>query len=84
MDLARTLALPDTVSKVGQPFQPAVLDLRVLWTDLMAEAQGTAPLVGAGENGWKGRRWAGRSWSGRSWSGRSWSGRSWSERLSGE
>jgi len=77
VDLDRTLALPTPVSKV-QPFQSAVLDLRILWSDLMAEASGTAPLVGAGENGWKGRRWAGRSWSGRSWSGRSWSGRSWS------
>ena len=77
VDLARTLALP-TPTATLQPFQSAVLDLRVLWADLMAEASGTAPLVGAGENGWKGRRWAGRSWSGRSWSGRSWSGRSWS------
>ncbi len=77
VDLERTLALPTPISKV-QPFQAAVLDLGVLWADLRAEASGTAPLVGAGENGWNGRRWAGRSWSGRSWSGRSWSGSDWS------
>jgi hypothetical protein len=77
VDLARTLALPTPATKV-QPFQPAVLDLRVLWTDLIDEAMGTAAVVGTGENGWTGRRWTGRSWSGRSWSGRSWTGRSWS------
>ncbi len=76
VDLARTLALP-TPPAIAQPFQPAILDLRALWSDLIDEALGTAPAVGAGENGWTGRRWTGRSWSGRSWTGRSWSGRSW-------
>ena len=77
MDLARTLALP-TPAAAAQPFQPAVLDLRVLWADLLDEAMGTAPAVGTGENGWTGRSWSGRSWSGRSWSGRSWSSSDWS------
>jgi serine protease AprX len=77
VDLARALALPAPAA-AAQPFQPAVLDLRVLWADLTDEANGTAPAVGTGENGWTGRSWSGRSWSGRSWSGRSWSGRSWS------
>jgi serine protease AprX len=77
VDLARTLELP-TPAPEAQPFQPAVLDLRVLWADLLDEATGTAPAVGTGENGWTGRSWSGRSWSGRSWSGRSWSGSDWS------
>ena len=77
IDFARTLALP-TPPAAAQPFQPAVLDLNALWSDLLDESMGTAPEVGTGENGWTGRRWSGRSWSGRSWSGRSWSGRSWS------
>jgi hypothetical protein len=77
VDLARTLDMPAPAA-AAQPFQPAQLDLRALWTDLTDEAAGTAPAVGTGENGWTGRSWSGRSWSGRSWSGRSWSGRSWS------
>lgn len=77
VDLARTLELP-VPADAAQPFQPALLDLRALWSDLRDEASGTAPTVGTGENGWTGRRWSGRRWSGRSWSGRSWSGRSWS------
>jgi serine protease AprX len=77
VDLARTLALP-TPADAAQPFEHAVLDLHILWSDLTDEAEGTAPEVGTGENGWTGRSWSGRSWSGRSWSGRSWSGRSWS------
>jgi serine protease AprX len=76
VDLVRSLELP-TPAAAAQPFQPAVLDLRVLWSELMDEAMGTAPTVGTGENGWTGRRWSGRSWSGRSWSGRSWSGSDW-------
>jgi serine protease AprX len=76
VDLALSLEL-QTPAAAAQPFQPAVLDLRVLWSDLMDEAMGTAPTVGTGENGWTGRRWSGRSWSGRSWSGRSWSGSDW-------
>jgi serine protease AprX len=78
VDLARTLAL-ETPSHdaAAQPFEPAVMDLYALWADLRAEALGTAPAVGTGENGWTGRRWSGRSWSGRSWSGRSWSGSDW-------
>jgi serine protease AprX len=77
VDLARTLELP-TPDDAAQPFQPAMLDLSVLWEELIDEASGTASAVGTGENGWTGRSWSGRSWSGRSWSGRSWSGRSWS------
>src|SRR5215207_3536717 len=77
VDLSRTLELP-TPAPEAQAFQPAVLDLRVLWADLIDEATGTAPTVGTGENGWTGRSWSGRSWSGRSWSGRSWSGSDWS------
>jgi serine protease AprX len=77
VNLARTLELP-TPAQAAQPFQPAVLDLGALWSDLRDEASGTAPIVGTGENGWTGRRWSGRSWTGRSWTGRSWSGRSWS------
>jgi serine protease AprX len=77
VDLARSLGLP-TPAAVAQPFQPAVLDLHVLWADLLDEALGSAPEVGTGENGWTGRRWSGRSWSGRSWSGRSWSSSDWS------
>jgi serine protease AprX len=76
VDLARALALP-TPPAAAQPFEPAVLDLNALWSDLMDEASGTAPAVGTGENGWTGRSWSGRSWSGRSWSGRSWSGSDW-------
>jgi serine protease AprX len=78
VDLARTLALP-TPAEAAQPFEPALLDLHVLWSDLTDEAEGTAPAVGTGENGWTGRSWSGRSWSGRSWSGRSWSGSDWGE-----
>jgi serine protease AprX len=77
VDLARSLALA-TPANAAQPFQPAMLDLGVLWAELREEASGAAPLVGAGENGWTGRRWSGRSWSGRSWTGRSWSGSDWS------
>jgi serine protease AprX len=78
VDLARTLALhTPSAADAAQPFQPAILDLYALWADLRAEAQGTAPGVGTGENGWTGRRWSGRSWSGRSWSGRRWSGSDW-------
>jgi hypothetical protein len=79
VDLARTLALETPhAADAAQPFQPAVLDLRVLWDELREEALGTAPGVGTGENGWTGRRWSGRSWSGRRWSGRRWSGSDWS------
>ncbi len=79
VDLARTLALETpSAAEAAQPFQPAVLDLRALWADLLDESRGDAPPVGTGENGWTGRRWSGRSWSGRSWSGRSWSGSDWS------
>jgi serine protease AprX len=77
VDLARALELPAPAA-AAQPFEPALLDLRALWADLTAEAAGTAPAVGTGENGWTGRSWSGRSWSGRSWSGRSWSGNDWS------
>jgi serine protease AprX len=78
VDLARSLAL-DTPSAgdAAQPFQPAVMDLRVLWSYLRDEASGTAPPVGTGENGWSGRRWSGQTWSGRRWSGRRWSGGDW-------
>ncbi len=80
VDLARTLALATpSAADALQPFQPAVLDLTALWTDLDEEARGDAARVGTGENGWNGRSWSGRSWSGRSWSGRSWSGSDWSE-----
>jgi serine protease AprX len=79
VNLARSLALPTPApAAAAQPFQPAVLDLHVLWAELLDEAMGTAPAVGTGENGWTGRRWSGRSWSGRSWTGRSWSGNDWS------
>jgi serine protease AprX len=79
VDLARTLALPTpSAAEAAQPFEPAVMDLRVLWADLLDESRGTAPAVGTGENGWTGRRWSGRSWSGRRWSGRRWSGSDWS------
>jgi serine protease AprX len=77
VDLARSLALA-TPPATSQPYQPAVMDLHILWADLLDEAMGTSPVVGTGENGWTGRRWSGRSWSGRSWSGRSWSSASWS------
>jgi serine protease AprX len=77
VDLSRTLALP-TPADAAQPFEPAVLDLRVLWSDLTDEAAGSALEVGTGENGWTGRRWSDRSWSGRRWSGRRWSGSDWS------
>jgi len=76
VDLARSLALP-TPAAAPQPYQPAVMDLGILWGDLLAEALGTAPTIGTGENGWTGRRWSGRSWSGRRWSGRSWSSDEW-------
>jgi serine protease AprX len=79
VDLARSLTLETPGhADAAQSFQPAMLDLYALWTDLRDEARGTAPGVGTGENGWTGRRWSGRSWSGRSWSGRSWSGGDWS------
>jgi serine protease AprX len=77
VDLARTLELP-VPGSAAQQFAPAVLDPRILWADLQAEASGEAPAVGTGENGWTGRRWSGRRWSGRSWSGRRWSGSDWS------
>jgi serine protease AprX len=78
VDLARTLALETPgAADAAQPFEPAVMDLYALWADLRAEALGTAPGVGTGENGWTGRSWSGRSWSGRSWTGRSWSGSDW-------
>jgi serine protease AprX len=80
VDLARTLALETpSAAAAAQAFQPAILDLQALWSDLRAESSGTAPGVGTGENGWTGRRWSGRSWSGRSWSGRSWSGGNWGD-----
>lgn len=79
VDLARSLAL-DTPSheSAAQHWEPAVMDLWTLWADLRAEAYGTAPGVGTGENGWTGRRWSGQQWSGRRWSGRRWSGSDWS------
>jgi serine protease AprX len=79
VDLARSLALDTpTAAAAAQPFEPAVLDLGALWADLRDEANGTAPGVGTGENGWTGRRWSGQMWSGRRWSGRRWSGSDWS------
>jgi serine protease AprX len=75
---AATLAVP-SVTAAAQPFAPARLDLLALWSDLAAEAAGTAPEVGTGENGWTGRRWSGRRWSGRRWSGRRWSGGSYGD-----
>ena len=84
VDLTRTLALATpSPTEAAQPFQPAVLDLYALWSDLRAESHGTAPAVGTGENGWTGRRWSGRRWSGRRWSGRRWSGSDWSGSGSG-
>jgi serine protease AprX len=78
VDLARSLALETpSPEAAAQPFAPAVMDLGVLWADLRAEASGTAPAVGTGENGWTGRRWSGQTWSGRRWSGRRWSGSDW-------
>ena len=73
VDLARTVELP-TPADAAQPFQPALLELGVLWSDLRDEATGIAPAVGTGENGWTGRSWSGRSWSGRSRSGSDLSG----------
>ena len=78
-DLARSLALPTpTLEAAAQPWPRAVLDLRILWAELLAEAMDLSPAVGAGENGWTGRRWTGRSWTGRSWTGRSWTASTWS------
>jgi serine protease AprX len=79
VDLARSLALATpSADEAAQHFEPAVMDLRALWADLRDEADGTAPGVGTGENGWTGRRWSGQTWSGRRWSGRRWSGSDWS------
>jgi hypothetical protein len=76
--LGRSLALgTPTEAEAAQPWQKAVLDLRILWQDLIAESQGEGTPVGTGENGWTGRRWSGRRWSGRRWSGRRWSGDDW-------
>ena len=63
----------------AQHFQPAVMDLGVLWQYLWAESAGSASPVGTGENGWTGRRWSGIQWSGRRWSGRRWSSNDWSD-----
>jgi serine protease AprX len=79
VDLARSLARPTpSLEAAAQPWSRAVLDLRVLWAELLAEAMDLSPAVGTGENGWTGRRWTGRSWTGRSWTGRSWSAGTWS------
>jgi serine protease AprX len=78
-DLARSLGLPaPSAEAAAQPWPRAVLDLKVLWAELLAEANGSSPAVGTAENGWTGRRWGGRSWTGRSWTGRSWSSSTWS------
>jgi serine protease AprX len=79
VDLARSLARDTpSLASAAQPWEPAVMDLWALWSDLREEAYGTAPAVGTGENGWTGRRWSGQQWSGRRWSGRRWSGSDWS------
>ena len=78
VDLAAHAGAAHTDLQGRSPSRPRCSTCACSGRTSSAEAQGTAPLVGTGENGWKGRRWAGRSWSGRSWSGRSWSGRSWS------
>ena len=79
VDLARSLALgTPSLASAAQHWEPAVMDLWALWSDLRDEAYGTAPGVGTGENGWTGRRWSGEQWSGRRWSGRRWSGSDWS------
>jgi hypothetical protein len=66
--------VPPSATAAKQPWTPARLDLVALWQDLRDAADGTAPQVGSGENGWTGRRWSGDQWSGRRWSGRRWSG----------
>jgi serine protease AprX len=76
--LANTLALATpSPEAAAQPFARAVLDLRILWNDLISESLGEGRTIGAGENGWTGRRWSGRRWSGRRWSGRRWSSDEW-------
>ncbi len=78
--LARSLALATPSQEAAaQHFQPAVMDLRVLWQELWDESTGTSSPVGVGENGWKGRRWSGIQWSGRRWSGRRWSSNDWGD-----
>jgi serine protease AprX len=80
VNLARSLALATPSQEAAaQHFQPAVMDLGVLWQDLRDEAAGTAAPVGTGENGWTGRRWSGIQWSGRRWSGRRWSSNEWGD-----
>lgn len=80
VDLARSLALATpSPEAAAQHFQPAVMDLGVLWQDLRDEASGVSAPVGTGENGWKGRRWSGIQWSGRRWSGRRWSANDWGD-----
>jgi serine protease AprX len=77
-NLANSLALQTpSEAEASQPFQKAVLDLRILWQDLISESIGEGTSVGTGENGWTGRRWSGRRWTGRRWSGRRWSGDDW-------
>jgi serine protease AprX len=80
IDLARSLALATpSQAAAAQQFQPAVMDLWVLWQELWAESSGSSSPVGVGENGWKGRRWSGIQWSGRRWSGRRWSSNEWGD-----
>jgi serine protease AprX len=80
VDLARSLALATpSPEAAAQHFQPAVMDLGVLWQYLWAESSGTSTQVGTGENGWTGRRWSGIQWSGRRWSGRRWSSNEWGD-----
>jgi serine protease AprX len=78
VNLANSLALPTpTPEAAAQPFMRAVLDLHILWNDLISESLGEGRTIGAGENGWTGRRWSGRRWTGRRWSGRRWSSDDW-------
>jgi serine protease AprX len=80
VNLARSLALATpSLAAATQSFQPAVMDLGVLWQELRDEASGVSEPVGTGENGWKGRRWSGLQWSGRRWSGRRWSSNDWGD-----
>jgi serine protease AprX len=80
VDLARSLALATpSLEAAAQHFQPAVMDLVVLWQELWAESSGSSSPVGVGENGWTGRRWSGIQWSGRRWSGRRWSSNDWGD-----
>ncbi|HYI19392.1 MAG TPA: S8 family serine peptidase [Solirubrobacteraceae bacterium] len=77
-NLANSLTVPTpSPETAAQPFARAVLDLRILWSDLISESMGEGRTIGAGENGWTGRRWSGRRWSGRRWSGRRWSSDEW-------